>query len=289
MIYSMTGYGKSEVTIDHLPLTIEIKSLNGKNSEVNLRCPNYIKSKEIEIKKAVSEQLIRGKIDVTITEQMGENMNTPWNEQLIDTYIIQLKKIAHKHDLVEDDILSALMRIPDLFQSNKEIDIDKDWELLIKALSQATDELTKFRIQEGKYLMLDIAERLSAIQSNLIEIEQKDKDRIDSMRERLSQKINTLKVEVDKDRFEQEVIYYLEKLDINEEKTRLNAHIEEFQTHLKNADKIEKGKLLGFIVQEMGREINTIGSKANDYNIQSLVVKMKDELEKIKEQMLNVL
>lgn len=289
MIYSMTGYGKSEVTIDNQPLTIEIKSLNGKNSEVNLRCPNYIKSKEIEIKKAVSEQLVRGKIDVTITEQMGENMNTPWNEQLIDTYIVQLKKIAHRHDLAEDDILSALMRIPDLFQSNQEIDIDKDWELLIKALAEAANELTKFRIQEGKYLMLDIAERLTAIQSNLIEIEQKDKDRMESMRERLSQKINTLKVEVDKDRFEQEVIYYLEKLDINEEKTRLNAHIEEFQTHLKNEDKIEKGKLLGFIVQEMGREINTIGSKANDYNIQSLVVKMKDELEKIKEQMLNVL
>lgn len=289
MIYSMTGYGKSEVTIDNQPLTIEIKSLNGKNSEVNLRCPNYIKYKEIEIKKAVSEQLVRGKIDVTISEQMGENVNSPWNEQLIDTYIVQLKKIAHRHDLSEDDILSSLMRIPDLFQNNQEIDIDKDWELLIKALAEAANELTKFRIQEGKYLMLDIAERLTAIQSNLIEVEQKDKDRIESMRERLSQKINTLKVEVDKDRFEQEVIYYLEKLDINEEKTRLNAHIEEFQTHLKNEDKIEKGKLLGFIVQEMGREINTIGSKANDYNIQSLVVKMKDELEKIKEQMLNVL
>lgn len=285
----MTGYGKSEVTIDNQPLTIEIKSLNGKNSEVNLRCPNYIKYKEIEIKKAVSEQLVRGKIDVTISEQMGENVNSPWNEQLIDTYIVQLKKIAHRHDLSEDDILSSLMRIPDLFQNNQEIDIDKDWELLIKALAEAANELTKFRIQEGKYLMLDIAERLTAIQSNLIEVEQKDKDRIESMRERLSQKINTLKVEVDKDRFEQEVIYYLEKLDINEEKTRLNAHIEEFQTHLKNEDKIEKGKLLGFIVQEMGREINTIGSKANDYNIQSLVVKMKDELEKIKEQMLNVL
>lgn len=285
----MTGYGKSEVTIDHQPLTIEIKSLNGKNSEVNLRCPNYIKSKEIEIKKIVSEKLVRGKIDVTITEQMGENMNTPWNEKLIDTYIIQLKKIAHRHDLDEDDILSALMRIPDLFQSNQEIDIENNWEDLTKSLSEAADELTKFRIQEGKYLMQDIAERLSAIQSNLMEIEQKDKDRVDSMRERLFQKINTLKVEVDKDRFEQEVIYYLEKLDINEEKTRLNAHIEEFQAHLKNADKIEKGKLLGFIVQEMGREINTIGSKANDYNLQSLVVKMKDELEKIKEQMLNVL
>ncbi len=289
MIYSMTGYGKSEVTIDHQPLTIEIKSLNGKNSEVSLRCPNYIKSKEIEIKKIVSEKLVRGKIDVTITEQMGENMNTPWNEKLIDTYIIQLKKIAHRHDLDEDDILSALMRIPDLFQSNQEIDIENNWEDLTKSLSEAADELTKFRIQEGKYLMQDIAERLSAIQSNLMEIEQKDKDRVDRMRERLFQKINTLKVEVDKDRFEQEVIYYLEKLDINEEKTRLNAHIEEFQAHLKNADKIEKGKHLGFIVQEMGREINTIGSKANDYNLQSLVVKMKDELEKIKEQMLNVL
>lgn len=289
MIYSMTGYGKSEVTLDHQPFTIEIKSLNGKNTEVNLRCPAYIKSKEIEIKKVVSDLLVRGKIEITVNEQLGESNNAQWNDKLIDNYINQLKSIAHRHHLKEDDLLSALVRIPGLFDTSTEIDMDKEWGLFLKALQKAVNQLVEFRAQEGKYLLSDIKERLTIIQKTLSEVEVKDKGRIEGIRERLLQKINALKMEVDKDRFEQEVVYYIEKLDINEEKTRLNAHIEEFLLHLNNGDKSEKGKLLGFIAQEMGREINTIGSKANDYQVQSLVVKLKDELEKVKEQLLNVL
>lgn len=285
----MTGYGKSEVTIDNQLLTIEIKSLNGKNSEVILRCNNSLKSKEIEIKKIVSEQLIRGKIEVSITEQTGESSNINLNEQLIDSYIVKLKSIAKRHDIDNDSILSAIFRIPELFQSSYTMDVENNFGLIASSLEKACNELTTYRIQEGKYLLDDIMERVKSIQSSLAEVEGKDADRMDSMRDRLALKIAALNVEIDKDRFEQEVIYYLEKLDINEEKTRLSAHIEEFLTHINNTSKIEKGKLLGFIVQEMGREINTIGSKANDFNIQSLVVKMKDELEKIKEQMFNIL
>lgn len=283
MIKSMTGYGKSLVQLDNKKVTIEIKSLNSKNLDLNTRFPNVYKEKELEVRKLLAKELVRGKIDLAFyVEITGEETSTKINAGVVEGYLEQLEKIRK-----EADILSIAMRMPDVLKTEKEELDEEEWHAIEKGMALAIADLDKFRVSEGSDLQKDFQMRIGLIAEKLEEIIQLDTERLELVRSRLEKSIAELKFDVDENRFEQELIYYLEKLDITEEKVRLNKHLEHFEEVL--SDKESKGKKLGFIGQEIGREINTIGSKANFAPMQRIVVEMKDELEKIKEQLLNVL
>ena len=279
----MTGYGKSIIQLPTKKITIEIKSLNSKNLDLNTRIPAIYREKEVSVRRKLAKELTRGKIDLSFyTETTAEETSTNINKAIVSNYLKQLDDI-HK----EADNLSIAMRLPDVLKTERE-ELDNDeWSIIEKSIDEALLQLQIFRKDEGKVLNSDFVLRIEAIRKNLNEIIELDEDRLQAVRERLLKSINELKVTVDENRFEQEMIYYLEKLDITEEKVRLNNHLDYFITEL--SSDISNGKKLGFISQEMGREINTIGSKANFAPMQKLVVQMKDELEKIKEQLLNVL
>ena len=288
MVQSMTGFGKAQVSIPGKNISIEIKSLNSKQQDFSVRMPGTYKSKEMEIRKMLQKALFRGKVECNINVELtGESSNYKVNTTLVKSYFEQLKPLLESKEL-NTDILSTIMRMPDVMNSDKDELNEAEWEALEKGVEEALKNIVDFRKVEGKSLEEDILGRINAIEDGLEQVKEFDVTRVANMKERLNASISEIKEElIDKNRFEQEIIYYLEKLDINEEKVRLAQHCKYFRETLNGEE--EKGKKLGFISQEMGREINTTGSKANDAQIQKTVVLMKDSLEKIKEQILNVL
>ncbi|WP_298923049.1 YicC/YloC family endoribonuclease [uncultured Allomuricauda sp.] len=285
MIQSMTGFGKHVVQLPSKKITIELKSLNSKSLDINARTPQSYREKELELRKMIADVLIRGKIDFGLyLEITGEETTVEVNQGVVKKYMQQLANIAKGDDV---KLLEMALRMPDTMKTDKG-DIDQtEYEAIKKAMKQALSEIVDFRNEEGQVLEKDFIARLKSLNALLDEVKTMDPERLDTVRERLEKAVADLKIELDANRFEQELIYYLEKYDITEEKVRLANHLDYFETTLKSQD--SNGKKLGFIAQEIGREINTIGSKANYAPMQQLVVQMKDELEKIKEQMLNVL
>lgn len=287
MILSMTGFGKAEINTQNKKLTIEIKSLNSKQIDMSVRMPSAYRQKELSIRKTVGQSLNRGKIDVALfVEQTHSELSATINSEVVKAYYSDLKGIAKELDNT-DDIMSSIMRLPDVLKSKKEEIDESEWTQIESLLSQAIDAITNYRADEGRILAEDFELRIENIRTSLNEIAAYEKSRIEKIKGSIREKIDELKVSADENRFEQELIYYIEKLDITEEITRLNLHLNYFIEVMQSAN--SQGKKLGFICQEIGREINTIGSKSNDATMQQEVVKMKDELEKIKEQILNVL
>ena len=285
MIYSMTGYGKSILQLPTKKITIEIKSLNSKNLDLNARISSTYRDKELSLRKLIGEELERGKIDFSLyLEMTGEESTSQLNKTVIKQYIKQLKDIV---DGDETELLKIAVRFPDTLNTERD-DVDEaEWEAILNEVKVAIENIKIYRLDEGKVLETDFKLRLTNIEDLLEQVITMDPERIEGVRERLRKGLEELKEKVDENRFEQELIYYIEKFDITEEKVRLKNHLDYFNTALNSAD--SNGKKLGFITQELGREINTIGSKSNHAPMQQLVVQMKDELEKIKEQLLNVL
>lgn len=287
MILSMTGFGKAEINTQNKKLTIEIKSLNSKQIDMSVRMPSAYRGKELSVRKTVGQSLNRGKIDVALfVEQTHSELSATINSEVVKAYYSDLKGIAKELNNT-DDIMSSIMRLPDVLKSKKEEIDESEWTQIESLLSQAIDAITNYRADEGRVLAEDFALRIENIRTSLNEIAAYEKSRIEKIKGSIREKIDEIKVSADENRFEQELIYYIEKLDITEEITRLNLHLNYFIEVMQSAN--SQGKKLGFICQEIGREINTIGSKSNDATMQQEVVKMKDELEKIKEQILNVL
>lgn len=286
----MTGYGKANLKFGDKTYTIEIKSLNSKSLDLNFKAIGDLRSVELEIRKIIAEKLIRGKVDLYFSEEKSQGNSTSLNFNLIEQYYNQLQLFSQEKNIPLGDILPAILRFQDINKSELTELNEDDTKVLYIALKEALENIIQFRKDEGKQLENDIVSRIKSIQTLQIELEPYEKNRIEKLKEKLQQEIANYVVEekIDKNRFEEELIFYLEKIDITEEKVRLTTHCNYF-LEITNENNIEKGKKLGFISQEIGREINTIGSKANDANIQKIVVQMKDELEKIKEQLMNVI
>lgn len=285
MIQSMTGYGKSVIQLPTKKISIEVKSLNSKNLDLNTRMPSLYREKELSIRKLIASKLVRGKVDFSLyMEITGEETSTQINKTVVNQYIKQLKNVV---DSDETELLKMAIRLPDALTTEREEMDENEWSQISKEIDSSLDKIQQYRIDEGKSLEDEFITRAQNISDLLDEVIEMDPDRIDGVRERLNKGISEIKEKVDENRFEQELVYYIEKFDITEEKVRLKNHLDYFQKALKSDD--SNGKKLGFISQEMGREINTIGSKSNYAPMQKLVVQMKDELEKIKEQLLNVL
>ena len=285
MIQSMTGYGKAEIQFENKNYILELRSLNSKGLEINARLPIHVREIELQLKKNVGEFLKRGKIDLSLNiENMSEFNAKTINVATVNQYIEQLKGIE---DIDRSELLRIAIKLPDTLKTDIE-DFDKtEIELIETLLKKTIDALIKFRSDEGKILETEFNKRLDNLDGLCKEVEIIDPERSSKIKEKLKSALDTLQAEIDQNRFEQELIYYLEKYDITEEKVRLKNHIDYFKKTL--SSDTSNGKKLGFIAQEIGREINTIGSKANHARLQKLVIQMKDELEKIKEQLLNVL
>lgn len=281
----MTGYGKSVLQLPTKKISIEIKSLNSKSLDLNARMPSTYRAKELEIRKLIASRLFRGKIDFSLyLEITGEETTTHINKPVVKSYMKQLKDVV---DADASELLQMAIRLPDAITSERE-DIDEnEWSSIKSEIKNALQNIEKYRSQEGKALEDDFKDRINNISSLLEKVIKIDPERVEAVRERLRKGIDDIKERVDENRFEQELVYYIEKFDITEEKVRLSNHLDYFIKTIDSKD--SNGKKLGFISQEIGREINTIGSKANYAPMQKLVVQMKDELEKIKEQLLNVL
>lgn len=288
MIYSMTGFGKCQLNLQHANFNIEVKSLNSKQLDTNIKISSVYREKEIELKNLLSTKLKRGKIELSVWKESSEIQNShKLNIPLIKDYHQQILNL--KKDLgFESDIFPVLLKMPNILQKD-EVKLDNnEWLEIFKGINTAVDELIQFRLAEGNKLEKDIILRINLIIDFLDEITPYAKARIERVKENLLNKINDLKINnIDENRLEQELIYYLEKQDITEEQIRLKAHLDYFIQTIRS--EAPNGKKLGFISQEIGREINTIGSKSSDAEMQKIVVQMKDELEKIKEQLLNVL
>ncbi len=290
MIRSMTGYGSSVAETTEKKITLELRSLNSKSLDINTKMPWYYKEKEIEIRSRISQGIVRGKADLSISVDSYDDFSVPiLNKSAIKSYYNQLTDIAGELYIENrKELLSIIMRLPETVKTDKQAISEEEWSVLSELLDEAIDRLNEYRAEEGKSLEKDFEERIKNIESYLTEIEPFEKERITLIREKINNSLNHLSIEdIDKNRFEQEILYYLEKLDVNEEKVRLKKHCDYFIQTVHSED--INGKKLGFIAQEIGREINTLGSKANNVSIQKIVVMMKDELEKIKEQVLNVL
>ena len=282
----MTGYGRAIVDLPSKTMLIEIRSLNSKSLDLNLRIPNELRSRELEIRKLVAKQLKRGKIDVSIYAQKIKTQScTKINSKIIEGYIKKLKSIDNSAELTE--LLKIAVGLPDAISNEKEEINKKNWTKIITGINKCLSDIESYRIVDGKAMLKDLKLRILAIQKNLFRVIKIDPKRVKNIRSKVKKSILSIQLEIDQNRFEQELIYYIEKLDINEEKTRLQNNLDLFLKTLKV--KQSSGKKLSFICQEIGREINTIGSKANFYPIQKHVVQMKDELEKIKEQLFNIL
>ena len=285
MILSITGFGKTETQWEDKNLSVEIRSLNSKNADINLRTPSYLREMDTEIRKRIAQQLHRGKIDLNIfIEFNGQNAPSTINTSVVKSYIGQLKEIG---DVSENEMMAIAMRLPDTLSSERETLQEVEKEAIFNLLNQVIKDIESYRRDEGKALEKDFLKRIDLIEGHLTSVIKIDPERSDKIEQKLRSALDDLKIEVDTNRFEQELIFYLEKFDITEEKVRLKNHLDYFKEVMKND--FPNGKKLGFIAQEMGREINTIGSKANHAELQKVVVQMKDELEKIKEQLLNVL
>ncbi|MCP4550575.1 MAG: YicC family protein [Bacteroidetes bacterium] len=291
MIKSMTGFGKTELELGNKKVIIEIKTLNSKQIDINTRMPSAIRTKELEIRSLLSAKLERGKIDFSINfEQTGESIDYTFNKEMAKKYYEEIRSLASEINQTEfSNYLPIVLKMPDVLKPSKE-DLDKDsWERIEKSIVDALIQVDEFRTQEGAHLQEDIVSRINGITGLLDEVEPFENERINQIKTRIHKKLKEMQqdLKIDQNRFEQELIYYLEKIDITEEKVRLNKHCDYFLESLEIEGSL--GKKLNFISQEIGREINTLGSKANDVSIQKIVIQMKDELEKIKEQLFNIL
>lgn len=285
MIQSMTGFGKAEKQFENKNYVLELRSLNSKGLEVNARLPLQVREIEIELKKIIGEHLVRGKIDLNLNiENLGLPSVKTINTSAINHYIDQLKSIEDGDRM---ELLKMAIKLPETLTTGKEEFEAEEIQMIKELLKQVIGTLNQFRGDEGKVLETEFQKRLVNIEKLASDVEEIDPERTANITKKLKASLETLQVEVDQNRFEQELIYYLEKYDITEEKVRLKNHIDYFKETMDQSS--SNGKKLGFITQEMGREINTIGSKANHAGLQKLVIQMKDELEKIKEQLLNVL
>ena len=285
MIQSMTGFGKSIIQLPTKKITVEIKSLNSKSLDLNARIPSQYREKELQLRNKISRELTRGKVDFSVfVEVTGEETTSAVNQAAVKKYMAQLREIYPASDV---DLLGMAVRMPDALKTEREEIDETEFTTIEEAVDEALREINDFRSAEGKALEDELQQRARNIQELLQKVMAMDPERIAGVRDRLQRGVAELKENVDQNRFEQELIFYIEKFDITEEKVRLENHMDYFIKTLNSAD--SNGKKLGFISQEMGREINTIGSKSNYAPMQQLVVQMKDELEKIKEQLLNVL
>ena len=285
MIYSMTGYGKSVLQLPTKKVSIELKSLNSKSLDLNARMPSIYREKELTIRKLIADTLERGKIDFSIyVEATAEDTSTQINTPVVKQYMQQLRQVVDGDEL---ELLKMAVRFPDALNTVREEIDENEWQIIQKEINKAIEDLINHRLDEGKVLEQDFHMRINIISDLLEKVIAMDPERIDGVRERLLKGVEDLKEKYDENRFEQELVYYIEKFDITEEKVRLKNHLNYFIESINSKD--SNGKKLGFISQEIGREINTIGSKSNYAPMQQLVVQMKDELEKIKEQLLNVL
>jgi len=285
MIQSMTGFGKHVIQLPTKKITVELKSLNSKNLDINVRMPSIYREKELELRRIIAAALKRGKIDFGLyIEITGDETSSEVNEGVVKQYMKQLGAIAKGEEL---RLLEMALRLPDAMKTERDAIDNKEYKAILEALDKAIEELNLFRRKEGEALEKDFLERIAEMTNLLQQVKDQDPERLASIRPRLQKAAEELKTEVDANRFEQELMYYLEKYDITEEKVRLQNHLKYFGETMKSVE--SNGKKLGFISQEIGREVNTIGSKANYAPMQQLVVQMKDALEKIKEQMLNVL
>ena len=297
MIQSMTGYGKAETILEAGKLTIEIKSLNGKNADISIKTALLPKDKELAVRQLIAQRLQRGNIDFFITfEANAAESAKEINADLVMSYYSQIMaintRIGQEYPFTDNadaaHLLGSIIRFPDVIEQKKQDVInDGNWEQVLSCINEALDRICDYRAAEGKSLYADITAKVRNIQEFIPQIEAFETERVSAVRERLMSRLAELSAAADQNRLEQEMIYYIEKLDINEEKVRLRQHCKYFMETIDNDP--YPGKKLGFIAQEMGREINTTGSKANHSEIQKIVVRMKDELEKIKEQSLNIL
>ena len=295
MIKSMTGYGKAEATIEAGKITVEIRSLNGKTADISLKTSLLPKDKEITVRQKIANELQRGNIDMFMTFEPNAAENAKQiNMELAMQYYQQISELGGKMGAVNlwmhnpNDLLAMIMRMPDVMDARKQdVITDENWPVVEECINEAIANICAFRAQEGEVLYKDVTEKVARILALSDQVENFEKERVEAIREKILSRFAELKAEPDQSRLEQEMIFYIEKLDINEEKVRLRQHCRYFLETIDNEP--YPGKKLGFIAQEMGREINTTGSKANHTEIQKLVVMMKDELEKIKEQSLNIL
>lgn len=295
----MTGYGKAEAVLPAGKLTIEIKTLNGKNSDANIKTPLLPKDKELQVRQMIAESLVRGTIDFFITWEPSSGAARKVNPDLVKEYFNQMKDIRNNltsyraanfgdQARMDNELLAGIMRFQDVFDSSRQDIITEDnWPVVEEAIQEALAAVNDYRSKEGEALYRDVTSRVRGIMELEDEVEKLEGERIEAVREKLVKNLSDLQQKVDPSRFEQEMIFYLEKLDINEEKVRLRQHCRYFMDTIDGEP--YPGRKLGFIIQEMGREINTTGSKANHAGIQKLVVRMKDELEKIREQSMNIL
>jgi uncharacterized protein (TIGR00255 family) len=290
MILSMTGFGKAQGNYKHTTYTAEVRSVNSKQLDLVLRLNSAIRDQEMDLRKKLASELVRGKVDISLfAEGVHEDKMLSINQELFDRYAEMLKSAADKQGLDQTSLLANVLKLPEVMQSERKEKPQEEIDLAIDILFQAVKNFQEFRSAEGHQLKLDLADRLNNIASLMKKVEQYEGERIKTVRQRMVDRFNDLKetVTLDESRLEHELVYFIEKFDVTEEKVRLNAHLKYFEETM-NSDEAA-GRKLGFISQEMGREINTLGSKANHAEIQKIVVQMKDELEKIKEQVLNVL
>ena len=286
MIQSMTGFGKATLQLPNKKITVEVKSLNSKGLDLNIRIPSLYREMELGLRNQIALKLERGKVDFSIfIESTAEQTSTKVNVPIVKGYIEQLRAVYAEADEVE--LMKMAIRMPDTMKIEREEIDEKDWAQIETAINEALQNILNFRKDEGQSLEKEFQLRIANIRQYMNEALALDPERVQAIKDRLQTAIAELKVNVDENRFEQELIYYLEKLDITEEKVRLTNHLDYFLETIKGTE--ANGRKLGFITQEMGREINTMGSKSNHAQMQKLVVQMKDELEKIKEQVLNVL
>ena len=286
----MTGFGKAENQLSQKKYTVEVRSLNSKQLDIGVRMPGMFKEKEMELRNYLAGKVLRGKVDVTIYyDSLSEEKKMNINKDLMVSYYSDLRLVAEQIGQENVDYLSLLMRIPDAITPEKQELDESEWEGVMLLVQQATDEFLSYRSNEGRVLEDDFRKRIQSILEQLISLEGPVADRRERLTNRLTNNLEEVipSEKIDRNRYEQEVLYYLEKLDITEEQVRLKKNCEHFLEAMSTPE--SQGKKLGFICQEIGREINTIGSKANDADMQRIVVGMKDELEKIKEQSLNVL
>ena len=291
MLLSMTGYGRATSTFSDKSITIEVRALNSKMTDIRFKMPFNYKEKEIELRRILTEQAERGKIDVNINiRSLSGEDDYALNHELFKKYYKELKGLTAELNMPAEDLLSAILRLPNIVGTDEEGVQDDEWEISHKTLLEALEDFKKFRLTEGGAMERDLHDRIANILQLLQDIVPHEKERIVKLRQRLRQNLDEFlgKENIDENRFEQEVLFYLEKIDVTEEKVRLEQHCRYFVYTLKDKKNTSKGRTLNFITQEIGREINTLGSKAYSSDIQHLVVQMKDELEKIKELVANL-
>ena len=284
----MTGFGKGEATVDDKKIRVELRSLNSKQLDLSIKLPGKYRAAEAEMRSIITRELQRGKVDCFVSfEAATAETSAHINREAFQAYAKELREVCVENGVTTDSFLNAVLRMPDVITSEEREVSEAELAAIIEATKAACDELNNFRIQEGAILIADLLGRIDLIEKYRHEVEQFEGARVETIKNRIRENIEKLQLEVDNNRLEQEMIFYIEKLDITEEKVRLDNHCNYFREVA--AEEEAPGRKLGFIAQELGREINTMGSKSNEANMQRLVVKMKDELEKIKEQVLNIL